>query len=241
MDSACVWTGGTGRLVTAQNKQQSSGLMKSIGILLLISVRTEFQPKNLHLPVRWGRGYSSTLDTHSWSAIPNTLLFPAFSSHRILHSSVQRTEPSSTRISNWAGSLHFAFWPKHPRNPLLLQVGSEEEHSYSVADEKASPLRPALPAMLPTLQSHTTTSWIAARCIPLHFVMLPWPILCQKWLALTVLWWIKELLQLWNRAEFSIHVKSLFLFWRNVFNAACNSPSVLFSYFCEDKGKIQAD
>lgn len=107
----------------------------------------------------------------------------------------------------------------------------------------ATPL--SFPAMLHTLKSYTTTSWIAAQCIPLHFVTLPWPILCQKWLALTVLWWIKELLQLWNRAEFLIHVKSAFLFWRNIFNAACNSPSVLFSHFCsdfcEDKGKIQAD
>lgn len=76
-------------------------------------------------------------------------------------------------------------------------------------NEKASP-PPALPAMLYTLKSYTTTSWIAAQCIPLHFVTLPWRILCQKWLALTVLWWIKELLQLWNRAEFLIHVKSAF-------------------------------
>lgn len=168
---------------------------------------------------------------HSWSVIPNTLLFPVFSSHCTLPSSTQRTEPSSTRNSDCAGSSHFVFRPKHPRDPLLSQVGSEEgDHCYSVADEMKMPPNPppALPAMLHILKSYTTTSWIAAQCIPLHFVTLPWPILCQKWLALTVLWWIKELFQLWNRAEFLIHIKSAFLFWRNIFNAACNSPSVLF-------------
>lgn len=147
------------------------------------------------------------------------------------------------------GFSRFVFWPKHPRDPLLLQVGSEEgEHCYSAADEMKRPPHPtpSTSCNAPyTKVIYTTTSWIAAQCIPLHFVTLPWPILCQKWLALTVLWWIKELLQLWNRAEFLIHVKSAFLFWRNIFNAACNSPSVLFSYFCsdfcEDKGKIQAD
>lgn len=36
--------------------------MKWIGILLLISTRTEFQPKNLHLPARWGWGYGPSLD-----------------------------------------------------------------------------------------------------------------------------------------------------------------------------------
>lgn len=45
--------------------------------------------------------------------------------------------------------------------------------------------------------------------------------------------------------RFFICVKFAFLLWRNIFNAAFNSPSVLFSYFCsdfcEDKGKLQAD
>lgn len=178
-------------------------------------MRTEIQPKNLHLPVH-------TADLQSQTHYSSQLLISP-------HSTQQCAENRAKVYQNLKLSRRFAFCllTQASRDPLLWQVGSEEEHSYSVADEKASPLRPALPAMLATLKSHTT-SWTAARCIPLHFVTLPWPILCQKWLALTVLWWIKELLQLWNRAEFSIHVKSLFLFWRNIFKAACNSPSVLF-------------
>lgn len=38
----------------AQNRQQNSGPMKSLGILQLIPVRAEIQLKNLHILARWG-------------------------------------------------------------------------------------------------------------------------------------------------------------------------------------------
>lgn len=135
MDLACVCTGGTGGLL----------LLKISSKLWPDEINRNFtadfndnriSAQNLHLPARWGWGHSPSLDTHSWSAVLNTQLFPAFSSHRVLHSSAQRTEPNSTRNSDCAGSSRFVFWPKHPRDPLLLQVGSEEgERCYSVADE----------------------------------------------------------------------------------------------------------
>lgn len=174
--------------------------------------------------------WSQSRYMHSWSEIPNTLLFfhTTFSPHCILHGSAQTTDGL---WADCAGCSLFVFWPKQPRwTPCCCRWGSEEGgHCYSVADEIKRPPHPpaALPAMLHTLKV-IHYCWIAAQCIPLHFVTLPWPILCQKLLALTVLWWIKALLQLWNRAEFLIHVKSAFLFRRNIFNAACNSPSVLF-------------
>lgn len=161
-------------------------------ILLLISMKTASEHKSL--PARWGWGYRPSLDMHSCSSIPthnfSQLSHPAAQE---LHTAVLR-ECSQILPETWivSTSCILSSDPQYPRDPLLVQVGSEGGGHSSQQLRKRPPHPQALPAMLHALKSYTTTGWIAAQCIPLHFVTLPWSILCQKWLALTVLWWIEE-------------------------------------------------
>lgn len=181
-------------------------------ILLPISMKTASKHKSL--PAQWGWGCRPSLDMHSCSLIPNTLLFPAFPScsPRIPCCSAERTEPNPARNLDCVDFLHFVFWPTVSKGPSVGAGGVWERRSqFPAAEEKKRPPHPqALPAMFHALKSSTTTGWIAAQCIPLHFVTLPWSILCQKWLALTVLWWIEEFATLKQSWDFLFVLNLLF-------------------------------
>lgn len=159
----------------AQNRQQNSSPIKSLGILQLFPVRAEIQLKNLHILAWWGWGYDPSLDicTVDLKSQTHCSSFTQLSHLTAFCTAVLRQQMGCEQI---AQAVHFSSSdPSNQGGPRCCRWGSEEGgHCYSVADEIKRPPHPpaALPAMLHTLKV-IHYCWIAAQCIPLHFVTLP--------------------------------------------------------------------